>query len=443
MRSPHFQLIITLLAGVSALAAPPAHPRVDVLPLRGTIDPATSAALEAAIVHAEGDGAELLVVELDTPGGLVASVREMDQAIDASRIPVVVYVTPAGGSATSAGALLTLASHVAAMAPGTNIGAAHPVGSSGEDIKGTMGQKVVNDVSAFARGLAELRGRNVGLAEDVVARSRSFTAEEALRGGLIEIIAPSRGALLSALDGRRVKLRESERALHTRDAEVVEDRLSFGQALLHTLANPNIAALLMTLGMLLIYVEVSHPGTVIPGISGAICLLVAFMAFHMLPIRAGALALVGLGALLLLAEPFVVAHGAMAAGGIVSFVLGLVWLLDPSETSLHVAPWAYLLSAGALGVLVAAIAISVARLRRRSHEALEEMGGAGVIAGIHGYTGTVEEAGPGGKAGKARFRGELWDFESAEELRPGDAVVATGVKGLRLKLARAKGPGSG
>jgi membrane-bound serine protease (ClpP class) len=416
--------------------------------IQGTIDPASSDYLTTAIKRAEEGKAEALVVELDTPGGLISSVREMAQSIARSSVPVVVFVTPAGASATSAGALLMLASHVAVMSPGTNIGAAHPVGGSGEDIKGVMGDKILNDTLAFARGLADLRGRNKKLAEDVVAKSRSLTADEAMKEHLIDETARSIDELLARIHGRRVGVAppggaagaETMQQLNTRDAALRPFPMSFGQQLLHYLANPNLAALLLTIGMLLIYIEASHPGLSIPGIAGAICLLVAFMALQMLPIRVGAAALVALGIALMLAEPFITSHGVAAVGGITCFLLGLLWLVDPAAGggSLRVAP---IILAGAgltMGSIVFVIAFSAARMRSMARKTRSEMGG-GEIGGLKGYAGRVIEISHNGTQGRALFRGELWEFESSSPVDKGDEIKALAMsENMRVKVERAK-----
>lgn len=283
--------------------------------IEGTIDPATYDYLRVAVATAENENAKLLIVELNTPGGLLSSVRSMAQSVDQSKVPVVVYVTPGGASATSAGALLMLASHVAVMAPGTNIGAAHPVGPEGKDIEGSMGEKAVNDTAAFARSLAELRGRDPAIAQDVVSKSKSFTANEALEKKLIDFIAKDRDELLLKLNGLKIKFQGKEQVIDSLGSEVKPIVMTWGQKLLHYLANPNVAAILMTIAMLLIYVEVSHPGISVAGVLGAICLLVAFIAFQIIPVQTGGVVLLLLGMAMMVAEPFVSTHGILAGGG--------------------------------------------------------------------------------------------------------------------------------
>ncbi|HLD99539.1 MAG TPA: nodulation protein NfeD [Bdellovibrionota bacterium] len=423
---------ILLHANESANKSPAA---IWLAEIRGTINPASSSYFQKTIARAEKDRAGAVILELDTPGGLLTSVRDMTQAMDRSTVPVVIYVSPAGASATSAGALLMLGSHVAAMASGTNIGAAHPVGAQGEEIKGSMGEKATNDTAAFARGMAELKGRNAELANEIVSKSKSLTAEEALKQRVIEIVANSRADLFKKLDGYQIKIKGETRSLRTEGAEVKTAEMTPGQTLLHYLANPNVAGLLMTLGILLIYVELSAPGMSIPGVLGGICILVALMSFELLPIRAGGLVLLIAGALMLLAEPFVTSHGALAVGGIISFILGLIWVIDPSRTSLQISSSVWIPAGIVLGIIVVSIGYFASRINTLSQRALAEMGGGGV-SGLSGYHGVVESVEADGRRGKAAFRGELWNFESESPVKPGDAVEATRATGMTIQVRR-------
>ncbi|MCC7440528.1 MAG: nodulation protein NfeD [Bdellovibrionales bacterium] len=411
--------------------------------IRDTINPATADYLKSALKRGAELKAAAVLVELDTPGGLVSSVKSMAQDIDLSPVPVVVYTAPAGASATSAGALLMFVAHVSAMAPGTHIGAAHPVGSDGKEVEGAAGEKAVNDTAAFARGLAEVRGRNVALAEEVVSKSRSFTAPEALKEKLVDLLANDRAALLKALDGRKVKTHSGERVLRTAGADVRPEAMSTGQKLMSWLAHPNVAAILMTLAMLLIYVEASHPGITVAGVMGVACLLVAFMAFQVLPIRTGGAAFLGLGMVLLVLEPFILSGGWLAAAGVISFVLGLLWFVDPSETNLMVSMG--VLVPLALGLTFFAVVLTVAtqRIRRLSRDILAKIGGAGAM-GLEGYEGQVDSVEAGGLKGKARFRGEIWEFDAAQPVAAGQAVRARSVKGftVRVEPVQSKSPGS-
>lgn len=438
-------LIATLPAVLPPIPAAHAADVVRVLTIRGTINPAASDYLRTQVKEAETARAQALIVELDTPGGLVSSVQAMSQTIDESGVPVIVYVTPAGAAATSAGALLMLASHVGAMTPGSHMGAAHPVDSSGKDIEGAMGQKALNDTVAFAQSLAEVRGRNRELAGLVVSKSLSFTAREAVEKGLAEIEATELESLLSALHGREVKVRGAAQAKETKKivtvgARVERVEMSWGQSLLHWLSNPNIAAILMTLAMLLIYMELKSPGIQIGGILGVILLIVAFMCLATLPIRVGAAILLAVGVLAMVSEVVVAAHGALALGGVVSFILGLIWIVDPSQSASKVLPAVWIPAAAALGSGTLAIGYFAARAKRDAEAALAAMGGGGA-AGLQGYVAQVIELAGGAEAspmGKVMIRGELWDFTSEDSVRVGDRIEVVDVKGLKI-LARKAG----
>lgn len=398
---------------------------VWVISVKGTINPGSADYVIKSIQAANEKKAEALIVELDTPGGLVSSVREMGQAISTSKTPVIVYVTPAGASATSAGALLSLASHAAVMAPGTNIGAAHPVGSGGEEIKGAMGEKVTNDVAAMARGFAEIRGRNPEIAELIVTKSKSYTAEEALKVGLIDVIAKSRTEMYQKLSEKK--------KINLTQVEEHHAEMSFAQKLLHLIAHPNVAMLLMSLGGILIYAEISTAGFGFAGIAGAISLILAFISLQVLPIQTGALALLVLGLILLFAELFVTTKGALAIGGIVSLMLGFLWLVDPAQSDLRVS-YGLLIGMGlALSSAIFGLSWLVIRMKKNFAEARTKMGGGGVL-GLEGYVGTVESVDSSGLAGKVQVRGEVWDFSSQTPLKVGMEVVVESAKDFCLNV---------
>ncbi len=409
--------------------------------IRGTINPASLQYLKRSITEAEAASAEALIVELDTPGGLVSSVQQMAQAISESQVPVVVYVSPSGAGATSAGALLLLSSHLAVMSPGTHMGAAHPVDSGGKDIPGAMGEKVLSDTVKFAQGMAELRGRPADLAEKIVVKSQSFTAQEALANRLIEAMSGDLKTLLADLDGKTVKLGKSQtpKKLQTQGAEIRAVEMNTGEELLHWLSNPNIAALLTTIGMLLIFMEFKMPGIQVAGILGAVCLIVSFMAFQTLPIRTGGLLLIGVGLLGLMVEVFASTHGVLAAGGAIAFVLGLIWVVDPSQISMGVSPYIWAPAGIFLGMSTVALGWIAARVKRDSELARQSMGGSGPL-GLLGYRGVVETAEVEPRDQETRggllIRGETWKYCSDELLSRGDSVEVTGVDGFVLKVKK-------
>jgi membrane-bound serine protease (ClpP class) len=361
----------------------------------------------------------------------------MVQAVDQSKVPVAFFVHPAGAAATSAGAILLLASHVAAMAPGTNAGAAHPVGAQGEDIKGAMGEKVTQDVAAMVRGLAELRRRPVNLAEEMVTKSKSFSAQQAFDSRLVELIADSREDLIKKLEGRVVL--GSQLQLKNAQVEVVS--LSMGERILSVVSHPNIAAILMTLAMLLIYFELSAPGISIAGILGGLCMILGLMAMQALSVQTGGIVLLGLGVLLIGTELFAPSHGLFALGGVVSFILGLFWAFD-QNSDLRLSSLLLANLGLGLGAAVFSLTWAAARTKRLTRQLREKLGGGG-LAGLVGYTGVVqavEGSSPDGQQweGKATFRGEVWTVEASEPIAAGQEVVAERVNGFRVVVTPKK-----
>lgn len=406
------------------------EPRVVVGQIRAPITPATASYLKNLIRSTEAEPkAQALIVELDTPGGLVSSARDMVQAIDRSEVPVVFFVDPAGAAATSAGAILMLAAHGAAMAPGTNIGAAHPVGPQGEDVKGAMGEKITQDVAAMVRGLAELRRRPVNLAEEMVTKSKSLSAVQAMEARVIDWIAVSRADLLEKLEGRVLK----GAPLKLKNARVDLLGMTLGERVLSIVSHPNIAAILMTLAMLLIYFELSAPGVSVAGILGGICLILGLMAMQALSVQAGGLVLLGLGAVLMVAEVFATTHGLLALGGVASFVLGLFWAFDRGS-DLHLSKVLLANLGLAMGAGAFSLAWAAARTRRLTKELRAKVGGGG-LAGLVGYTGIVQTA---AEPATALFRGEVWSIESSESLEVGQEVVAESVRGFRVVVTPKK-----
>jgi membrane-bound serine protease (ClpP class) len=402
--------------------------------IRGTINPATSHYLGRAIGFAEKEKFDFVLVELDTPGGLVSSVREMAQAIDQSTVPILVYTSPAGAAATSAGALLMISSHLSAMAPGTNIGAAHPVGAQGEDIKGEMGEKAVNDLSAFARSMAELRGRNVKVAEQVVTKSKSFTADEALNLKFVDLIAKDRSELWSELNNRKIKVGLEEKVLSTQpEPEILQLKMTLGESILHQLSHPNIAAILMSLAIVLIYAELSAPGIGVSGVLGGICLITAFISFQALSVSTGGMILLALGIILFISEIFVVSHGALALGGSISLILGFLWAIDPTETDLRIDP---MIIAGISVVTLGSsllIGYVVSRLKKQSEGALLKVKG-GELSGLKEYDGRIVEVDSTGFHGQVEIRGELWNFVADEVMKKNKKVKVTSTNGLTVKV---------
>jgi membrane-bound serine protease (ClpP class) len=424
-------LAALFLAGVAPRGAGAAV--VGRIVVDGPITPATASFLTEAIARAGSDGAAALVVELDTPGGLLTSTRTIVKDVLASPVPIVVYVAPSGAGAGSAGVFITLAGHVAAMAPGTSIGAAHPVGGQGEDIKGDMGEKVESFTAAFSESIARQRGRNVDWAVKAVRESVSASADEAARLKVVDLVAADLGALLERIEGRTVDVAGAKRTLQLKPVELRTYEMRFSQRILSVLADPNVAYLLMMAGLLGLYVEFTNPGVMFPGVAGGICLLLALTAMQVLPLNYGALALIGLGIALLVAEAFLPTFGIVGVGGFVSFVLGSLFLFDSGEAGDEVrVAWSVILGAGG-GLAAFVLLVGAVVARRRVGP--PRLGAEGMI----GVIGTA--VGPLAPAGTVRVRGEYWTAECDEVVDPGTSVEIVAVEGLRLRVRRARAGG--
>jgi len=436
--------MVLFLLGLSASAPALASDATHVIysaRISGSINPGAAAYLDRVIQLASSEAqSSAVLLELNTPGGLLASTREMVQSISRSRVPVLIYVGPSGASATSAGAILLMASHAAGMSPGSNVGAAHPVASGGQEIKGAMGEKAVNDTVALMRSLAEQRNRPPQIAEEIVRKSRSFSAKEAHEVNLVDAVTESVELFLGAVDGKKVKLEgsQTEVRLQTKGAILKSVEMTLGQKLLHFLADPNVATTLMSLGGLLIYVEVANPGITIAGILGGICLITGFMSFQLLPIRTGGLVLILLGFLMFILEAFVTSHGALAAGGLLSLVLGILWVMDPAAGALRIDPHVWVPVVVTLGVAVAAMSWAMARTQRLVKKALAAMHGGGK-SGLEGYVGVVEWIDPQDHScGRVQIRGEIWNAVALDgSLKLGETVEVVRVDGLTIQVRAA------
>jgi membrane-bound serine protease (ClpP class) len=400
-------------------AGPVVRVRVDTI-----IHPVAAELVEDAVAEADERRATVLVLELSTPGGLLTSTREMFTAMLGAATPVVVYVAPAGAQAASAGFFLLMAGDVAAMAPGTNTGAAHPVGGQGEDIEGAMGEKATQDAAATIRSLAERHGRDAELAEAAVVESRSFTAAEALDAGLVDLLAPSFQALLVALDGREVVKHDRTLVLRTAEAEVVEVELSPLRRVLSALAHPNIAYILLSLGFLGIYFELMNPGTILPGVVGAICLILAFFALSVLPFNFAGIALILLAILLFIAEIKVPSFGLLTVGGVVSLALGGLLLFKSPVPALRVS---LDMIAGVAAVALLVVA-GLVRLAVKAQRNKVRTGSEGLV----GETGrAVADVDP---HGKVFVHGEYWHATAAEPIPAATVVEVVRVDGMVLTV---------
>jgi membrane-bound serine protease (ClpP class) len=347
------RLRITALLAALALLLPAAAyaQKAYLIKIDGSINPASAGYLHRGVQEAAEMNAECLIVELNTPGGLLKSTRLMVSDILESRVPVVVYVAPAGAQAASAGVFITLAAHVAAMAPGTNIGAAHPVSMQGS-MDSTMTEKATNDAAAFVRTIAEKRQRNIIWAEEAVRKSLSITESEALQTHVIDLISRNLDSLLSQLDGRTVSLPTGARTLHTRGIAIEESPMGLAEKVLDVLSDPNVTYVLMLLGIYGLLFELYNPGAVLPGVVGGISLILAFYSFHTLPVNYAGLALILFGIVLFIVDIKAVSHGVLSIGGVISLVLGSMMLIR-SESALEFIQisWSVILTSAALSLI--------------------------------------------------------------------------------------------
>jgi membrane-bound serine protease (ClpP class) len=417
-------LALALLGPFSASAA------VLKIKVDAPIHPVTSEYIVRALEAADREGADLVVLTLDTPGGLDTSMREIITAIVNAKTPVAVWVGPSGSRAASAGFFIALAADVFAMAPGTSTGAAHPVSVSltGQGMDKTMEEKVVNDAAAYIRSLAEKRGRNVRLAEDAVRKSLSYTEHEALDGGLADLVAGSEDELIARLDGRTVKRFDgTERTLALAGKPVVVRPMTFRQRFLLTIANPNLAYILLMIGLVGLYFEFSHPGAILPGVLGGISLLLAVFAFQILPINYVGLGLILLAVILFVLEIKVQSFGMLAVGGIAAMIIGSLMLIKAPIDELR--PSLGFVLPVVLGV--SAIVIFLLTLVIRAHARRPVSGREGMI----GEIGTARtDLSP---AGKVFVHGELWEAEAKDPVKAGEKVRVLEVLGdLKLKVEK-------
>ena len=403
-----------------------AAPTVYVLKLDGVINPVSAKFITESLGNAEEQGAECFIIEMDTPGGLMESMRQIIKRILSSTVPVVVYVYPSGARAASAGVFITYSAHIAAMTPGTNIGAAHPVTMGGQpDTSNTMMEKITNDAAAFIRSLAEKRGRNVQWAEKAVRQSVSITESEALKLGVIDYVAPTLDSLLTLIDGRTVDLDGRKKVLHTKGAAVVTIEMNWRYRILDRISDPNIAYILLLLGIYGIIFELSNPGSILPGVVGFIFLVLAFFAMQTLPINYAGLLLILFAIVLFILEIKITSYGLLTIGGVISMVLGSLMLFESPEpffrVSLSVIVPAVL---GTLLFFLFAVGLGLKAQRRKPTTGAQ---------GIIGETGvTIGKIDP---EGQIKIHGEIWRATADSPIRAGQKVIVRDVlDGLVLKI---------
>jgi len=425
--------LLGLLAGGPALdqaflAEQPPGKSIPVVTLAGSINPAVAEFVVRQIAKAEKENAPALVIQLDTPGGLDTSMRTIVQGLLNAQIPVVVFVSPSGARAASAGVMIVLAADVAAMAPGTNIGAASPVNIGGKDIEKTMARKVENDMVAYVRSIAAQRQRNADWAASAVLKSESLPAEKALELKVIDLMAKDLPDLLQKIDGLQVNTGKQPKVLRTKGTPTTYVQEGFRDRVLKTISDPNIAYLLMMLGTMGIFFELMNPGNIFPGVIGGISLILAFFALQTLPVNYAGILLILLAIIFFIAEVKVISHGLLSIGGVISLTLGSLLLFRTADSHLGVA----------LGVLIPVVLIvsgfflAVASLAIRAYRRKPQTGDQGIL----GEVGRVRQPIRPETPGKVFVHGEIWNARSLEILETGEIVEVVGIDHLLLTVKK-------
>jgi len=420
-----YSFFFTLLLS-SLLYTAEERKHVNIITIDGVIGPVSSRIIVDAIKASVKDGAEALIIELNTPGGLDESMRIIIKEILNSDVPIVVYVSPSGSRAASAGVFITLAAHIAAMAPGTNIGAAHPV-SLGGQIDSTMVEKITKDAVAYVKSIAAKRGRNIQWAEQSVRKSESIPEYEALKLKVIDLVAKNIGELLDKCDGKKVSLPVGEKVLNTKGIEIRTIKISWRDKLLAIIANPTIAYVLLNLGMLGIFFELSNPGSILPGVVGAICLILAFFAFQSLPINLAGLLLILLALLLFILEVKVPSHGALTIGGVISMLIGSFMLINSPSPYMKISVLVILVTVLSVALFfIFAVGLGLKAQRRKP-----TTGDKGLLGDIGLARSRIDPD------GYVFIQGELWKAYSDTPIEQGQKVKVVAVENLTLKVVKA------
>jgi membrane-bound serine protease (ClpP class) len=417
-------LIVFLFALCSSLRASPVY----LIKIDGSINPSTSDFVHKSLQEAINKKAQCLIIELNTPGGLLKSTRYIVSDLLTSEIPVIVFVSPSGSQAASAGVFIVLASSIAAMSPGTNIGASHPVGMEGKQ-DSIMSEKATNDAAAFIRSISEKRNRNVQWAEDAVRKSVSISENEALKIGVVDLIANNIDDLLQKIDGKEIETAKGKVILNTKGAELIQGEMSWFQKILAVLSDPNIAYILMMIGIWGIILEFYHPGAILPGVVGVISLVLGLYGLHTLPINYAGLALILLAIILFIAEIKIVSHGMLTVGGVLSLLLGSFMLID-TESGLEVVQISVTVIILTV-IIIASLFGLLGFLVLKAHRKKITTGSQGLI----GEIGEVYQKLEAGKAGLVKIHGELWNAETEkEDVSEGTKVKIIEVNNLTLKV---------
>jgi membrane-bound serine protease (ClpP class) len=429
-----FVLLVLVALLALALTAVQAQEggHVNIASLKGTVDPIMAQYIARVIDASVNDGAVAVVIEMDTPGGLDSAMRKIITKMLASPVPIIVYVTPSGARAGSAGVFITVAANVAAMSPSTNIGSAHPVGGQGEDIEGNLGEKITNDAAAYIRTIAEKRGRNAEWAEEAVRKSVNITEKEAVDKKVVDFLANDTRDLLNKLDGKQVTTTTGVTTLKTAGIAIKRLDMNIFEGLLHTLVDPTIAYLLLTIGIWALIAEFNNPGALLPGVTGAICLILAFIAFESLPLNWGGVLLILVSVVLFIADSQTPSHGVLTAGGIIAFVIGSAILfspLTPSVPSMPAAisiPWPWIILMTGLSTLVFTVAVG-AGLRAQKNLVTV---GADVIIGAAGIARSDLDP-----SGVVLVNAEEWTAVALDgHIAKGETVQVTSRDGLVLHV---------
>lgn len=431
MKTLKIFFFVSLMAfALSVLAQPDdsSAPHVDLIVIDGSINPAVDDFIRESIARAKSNGARALIIQLDTPGGLLSSTRTIVKEMLSAPVPIMVHVAPSGAGAGSAGVFITMAAHVAAMAPATNIGAAHPVAGGGQEVKGVMGEKIENFTASFSETIAQKRGRNTEWAIEAVRRSVSITETEALKKNVIDIIAKDVDDLLRQADGRKVDLDGRMTTLSVKGVNVVRYEMSLKQKIVNAIADPNIAYMLLMAGILGLYMEFSNPGVLFPGVTGAICLVLALISLQLLSFNYAGLFLILLGIALLVGEAFMPSFGILGIGGVISLALGSFLLFDTPNSDLTIDGTIVYTAVATMATLVLAIGYLVFR----SQKAKPSLG----MDGLIGEIGEVRtKLSP---SGKVFVHGEYWNAQTQTDgqINVGDKVQIVGYDGMNLKVKR-------
>ena len=425
MTTKLFYLVVMLVITAGTNIAFAEQSEVYIIRVADAISPGTADFIKSGIKTAEENGAACVIIELDTPGGLAESMRLIVQNILASKVPVVVFVYPGGARAASAGVMITMAADVAAMAPGTNIGAAHPVGAGGKDIDGSMSEKVINDMVAQAKSVAEKRDRNAKWVEDAIRESVSVTETEALKENIIDLVAADTDDLIKQLNGREIKDRG---ILKLDDVKKVTIKETLRTKILKTISNPNIAYILMMIGLAGLYFEFSHPGAIFPGVIGAIALILAFFAMQTLPVNYAGILLIVLAIIFFIMEMKITSYGLLSVAGVVSLLLGSLMLFKGSAPEMKLSLQVVLPTI----ILISGFFVAVAGLVFRAQISKPTTGSAGLV----GKIGVVKKALT--PEGKVFVHGELWNARAKDPIDKDAKVRVVQVVDLILEVESAE-----